>query len=46
MQSYAGFGLKRSAFNLRHQLKAERVQRWNGALHFAKSVSQVFRETL
>jgi len=27
---------KRSAFNLRHQLKAERVQRMNEALHFAK----------
>jgi hypothetical protein len=28
--------LKRSAFHSRHQLKAERVQRLSGALHFAK----------
>ena len=28
--------LKRSAFNLRHQLKAERVQQLSRALHFAK----------
>ena len=28
--------IKRSAFNLRHQLKAERVQRLSGARHFAK----------
>jgi hypothetical protein len=29
-------GLKRSAFNLRYQVKAERVQGLSGALHFAK----------
>ena len=28
--------LKRSAFNLRHQLKAERVQQLSRAPHFAK----------
>jgi hypothetical protein len=28
--------LKRSSFNLRYQLKAERVQALSGGLHFAK----------
>src|SRR6056297_2104671 len=38
--------LKRSAFNLRRQLKAERVQQLSGALHFAKICTSVFCETL
>ena len=33
-----GAQLKRSAFNLRHQLTAERVQRLSGALHFAENL--------
>jgi len=38
--------LKRSAFNLRHQQMAERVQPLSGALHFAKICTSGFCETL
>jgi hypothetical protein len=34
--------LKRSAFNLRHQRKAERLQRLSGALRFAKIYASGF----
>jgi ribosomal protein L3 len=38
--------LKRFAFNLRHQLKAKRVQRRSVACVSRKAVIQVFREKL